>query len=111
MEHEDFDTVAQRNAGGLAGGPLAASDEILQRVHAMNTRPTARAIGSLKPVSITHLDRLEPEAIHILREDVATFKKSSMLYSVGKGSSVMLHLAMKAFYPSNPLFPYLHVDT
>jgi sulfate adenylyltransferase subunit 2 len=59
----------------------------------------------------THLDRLEAEAIHIFREVAATFARPVMLYSVGKDSSVMLHLAMKAFYPAKPPFPFLHVDT
>ena len=60
---------------------------------------------------LTHLQRLEAEAIHIFREVAATFSKPVMLYSVGKDSSVMLHLAMKAFYPAPPPFPFLHVDT
>lgn len=62
-------------------------------------------------MTITHLERLEAEAIHIFREVAATFTKPVMLYSVGKDSSVMLHLAMKAFYPAKPPFPFLHVDT
>ncbi len=62
-------------------------------------------------MSLTHLQRLEAEAIHIFREVAATFSKPVMLYSVGKDSSVMLHLAMKAFYPARPPFPFLHVDT
>ena len=61
--------------------------------------------------SLTHLQRLESEAIHILREVVAEAEKPVMLYSVGKDSAVMLHLAKKAFYPSPPPFPLLHVDT
>ncbi|MEO3998482.1 sulfate adenylyltransferase subunit CysD [Mesorhizobium sp. CAU 1732] len=61
--------------------------------------------------TLTHLDRLEAEAIHIFREVAATFSKPVMLYSVGKDSSVLLHLAMKAFYPAKPPFPFLHVDT
>jgi sulfate adenylyltransferase subunit 2 len=60
---------------------------------------------------LTHLQRLEAESIHILREAVAESERPVMLYSVGKDSSVMLHLAMKAFYPSKPPFPLLHVDT
>ncbi len=58
-----------------------------------------------------HLERLEAESIHIVREVVAESEKPVMLYSVGKDSSVMLHLARKAFYPSAPPFPLLHVDT
>jgi len=63
------------------------------------------------PASLTHLQRLEAEAIHILREVVAEADKPVMLYSVGKDSAVMLHLAVKAFWPSRPPFPLLHVDT
>jgi sulfate adenylyltransferase subunit 2 len=60
---------------------------------------------------LTHLQRLEAESIQIFREAVAESEKPVMLYSVGKDSAVMLHLAMKAFYPSKPPFPLLHVDT
>jgi sulfate adenylyltransferase subunit 2 len=58
-----------------------------------------------------HLERLEAESIHIMREVAAEFTNPVMLYSIGKDSSVMLHLAMKAFYPGKPPFPLLHVDT
>jgi len=61
--------------------------------------------------TLTHLDRLEAESIHILREVAAECEKPVMLYSIGKDSAVMLHLALKAFYPSRPPFPLLHVDT
>ena len=61
--------------------------------------------------ALTHLERLEAEAIHIMREVVAEADKPVMLYSVGKDSAVMLHLARKAFYPAPPPFPLLHVDT
>ena len=61
--------------------------------------------------SLTHLQRLEAESIQIFREAVSESERPVMLYSVGKDSSVMLHLAMKAFYPSKPPFPLLHVDT
>jgi sulfate adenylyltransferase subunit 2 len=61
--------------------------------------------------SLTHLQRLEAEAIHIMREVVAEAERPVMLYSVGKDSAVMLHLARKAFYPAPPPFPLLHVDT
>ncbi|UUP18834.1 sulfate adenylyltransferase subunit CysD [Nitratireductor thuwali] len=63
------------------------------------------------PATLSHLQRLEAEAIHIMREVAATFSKPVMLYSIGKDSSVLLHLAMKAFYPAKPPFPILHVDT
>jgi sulfate adenylyltransferase subunit 2 len=60
---------------------------------------------------LSHLQQLEDESIHIMREVAAQFAKPVMLYSIGKDSSVMLHLAMKAFYPAKPPFPLLHVDT
>ncbi|WP_421721784.1 sulfate adenylyltransferase subunit CysD [Aurantiacibacter suaedae] len=68
-----------------------------------NTRP--------RMTSLTHLERLEAESIHIMREVAAEADKPVMLYSIGKDSAVMLHLAKKAFYPSPPPFPLLHVDT
>lgn len=61
--------------------------------------------------SLNHLQRLEAESIHIMREAVSESERPVMLYSIGKDSSVMLHLARKAFYPSPPPFPLLHVDT
>ncbi len=61
--------------------------------------------------NFTHLKRLESESIHIMREVAAEAENPVMLYSVGKDSAVMLHLAMKAFYPSKPPFPIMHVDT
>ncbi|MQX70398.1 sulfate adenylyltransferase subunit CysD [Sinorhizobium meliloti] len=62
-------------------------------------------------MSLPHLRRLEAEAIHVIREVVATFSNPVALYSIGKDSSVLLHLAMKAFSPAKPPFPFLHVDT
>src|SRR5258708_32224330 len=62
-------------------------------------------------VTLTHLQRLESESIHIMREVVSESKKPVMLYSAGKDSAVMLHLARKAFFPGGPPFPPLHVDT
>ena len=59
----------------------------------------------------TYLDDLEAEAVYIIREVAAVCEKPVMLYSIGKDSSVMLHLAMKAFYPEKPPFPFLHIDT
>ncbi|MBT9471862.1 MAG: sulfate adenylyltransferase subunit CysD [Pseudomonadota bacterium] len=69
---------------------------------------TAPAIA---PETLTHLQRLEAESIHIMREVAAEAERPVMLYSIGKDSAVMLHLAAKAFYPSKPPFPLLHVDT
>jgi sulfate adenylyltransferase subunit 2 len=65
----------------------------------------------LSPRRLTHLQRLQAESIHIMREVVAECERPVMLYSVGKDSAVMLHLARKAFFPSPPPFPLLHVDT
>jgi sulfate adenylyltransferase subunit 2 len=82
------------------------------------SKPTALAVTIDQPAStgtapmkLTHLQRLEAESIHILREVVAEAENPVMLYSVGKDSATMLHLARKAFYPSPPPFPLLHVDT
>ena len=62
-------------------------------------------------VPLTHLQRLEAEAIHIIREVASEFSNPVMLYSIGKDSSVMLHLALKAFAPAKPPFPFLHIDS
>ena len=67
--------------------------------------------GVAPPAALTHLQRLEAESIHIMREVIAECEHPVMLYSIGKDSAVMLHLAMKAFYPTVPPFPLLHVDT
>jgi sulfate adenylyltransferase, small subunit len=77
------------------------------RVLARSTNPE----GALSRQTLTHLQRLEAESIHIMREVVAECERPVMLYSIGKDSAVMLHLAAKAFYPSKPPFPLLHVDT
>jgi sulfate adenylyltransferase subunit 2 len=61
--------------------------------------------------TLTHLQRLEAESIHIMREVVAECERPVMLYSIGKDSAVMMHLAMKAFHPATPPFPFMHVDT
>lgn len=62
-------------------------------------------------IELSHLDKLEAEAIYIIREVAAECEKPVMLYSIGKDSSVMLHLALKAFYPEKPPFPFMHIDT
>jgi sulfate adenylyltransferase subunit 2 len=71
----------------------------------------SREIETLGSRRLSHLQRLEAESIHVMREVAAEFANPVMLYSIGKDSSVMLHLAMKAFYPSKPPFPFLHIDT
>jgi sulfate adenylyltransferase subunit 2 len=78
------------------------------------TRAVRRAttdLGALEKTRLTHLQRLEAESIEIIREVVAVAENPVMLYSIGKDSSVMLRLAIKAFYPAKPPFPFLHVDT
>src|SRR6266852_121160 len=86
----------------------------------MNVMPTvfgparqtlARLAGRDRSQRLSHLDELEAESIHIIRETVAETEKPVLLYSIGKDSSVLLHLALKAFYPGNPPFPLLHIDT
>ena len=72
---------------------------------------SAPELRGTSPATLTHLQRLEAESIHIMREVVANAESPVMLYSVGKDSAVMLHLAKKAFYPAPPPFPLLHVDT
>jgi sulfate adenylyltransferase subunit 2 len=67
--------------------------------------------GLVSAYSFTHLEQLEAESIHIMRDTAAQFENPVMLYSVGKDSSVMAHLAQKAFYPARPPFPLLHIDT
>nr|WP_276321844.1 sulfate adenylyltransferase subunit CysD [Burkholderia stabilis] len=81
--------------------------------HARNAAHVARRRHeeTRRRTMLTHLERLEAESIHIMREVVAESENPVMLYSIGKDSSVMLHLAMKAFYPAKPPFPLLHVDT
>ena len=76
-----------------------------------NRRFTAKNLFSMNEYTLTHLKQLEAESIHIIREVAAEFDRPVMLYSIGKDSAVMLHLAMKAFYPGRPPFPLLHVDT
>ena len=61
--------------------------------------------------NLSHLDALEAEAIYIIREVAAEAEKPVMLYSIGKDSTVMMHLALKAFYPEKPPFPFLHINT
>jgi sulfate adenylyltransferase subunit 2 len=85
----------------LAPAPTAASRPFI----------TPQASTTDDPMNLTHLQRLEAESIHIMREVVAETDNPVMLYSIGKDSAVMLHLARKAFFPSPPPFPLLHVDT
>jgi sulfate adenylyltransferase subunit 2 len=92
--------TAQHNIDALAPAFVPADDA------------TAPADIETRPApSLTHLEQLEAESVHIIREAVAESENPVMLYSIGKDSSVLLHLALKAFYPAKPPFPLLHVDT
>ena len=98
----------------LAADPFpAATPPALATSPAATGRPfiTPQASTTDDPMNLTHLQRLEAESIHIMREVVAETDNPVMLYSIGKDSAVMLHLARKAFFPSPPPFPLLHVDT
>jgi len=100
----DGKTVARLKEGGqLTPRTLEKAIQNLEHLQ----REAAGPLG----LELTHLDRLEAESIHIIREVVAQCENPVMLYSVGKDSSVMLELAIKAFYPAPPPFPLLHVDT
>jgi sulfate adenylyltransferase subunit 2 len=74
-------------------------------------QPAGHSTDAAIAARLTHLERLEAESIHIMREVVAVAENPVMLYSIGKDSSVMLRLALKAFHPAKPPFPFLHIDT
>ncbi len=88
-------------------------DKVRSWISQQSARPQASPRPFQRPAgqTLTHLERLEAESIHIMREVAAECEKPVMLYSIGKDSAVMLHLAIKAFYPSKPPFPLMHVDT
>lgn len=94
----------------VAGKP---TDKLLEKISTIEQKikPSKEGVSSGESMSLTHLQRLEAESIQIMREVVAEAENPVMLYSIGKDSAVMLHIAMKAFYPSLPPFPLLHVDT
>ena len=94
--------------------PDAPAQTAVGRPHAalvVADRKAPNAAPIISADAMSHLDRLEAEAIHVMREVAAEAENPVMLYSVGKDSSVMLHLAAKAFFPSHPPFPLMHVDT
>jgi sulfate adenylyltransferase subunit 2 len=103
---EDLE-AAHGAPGARASGPAPARS-IAARAAGQPAKPP-RNQPSGQP--LTHLDRLEAEAIHIMREVAAEAENPVMLYSIGKDSAVMLHLAIKAFHPAKPPFPVMHVDT
>jgi sulfate adenylyltransferase subunit 2 len=89
-------------ATGQFSEPNTSNDEYM---------PKTKTMAKTQPTKLSHLDRLEAESLYIIREVMAHAENPVMLYSVGKDSAVMLHLARKAFYPSPPPFPLMHVDT
>jgi len=105
-QSELFEVKAQKIRLGIScyqeNTPILIQREPTTPMHMQNDQPSQ---------ALTHLDRLEAESMHIIREVMAHFENPVMLYSIGKDSSVMLHLAKKAFYPSPPPFPLMHVDT
>ena len=108
--------VQERFALNLEGGveQLQGGLMLFQLITSQTSLKTCKCdgrVGSSIMSNLTHLQRLEAESIHIFREVAATAENPVMLYSVGKDSSVMLHLAMKAFYPGKPPFKLMHVDT
>jgi len=96
--------IARLKEGGQC--TVKTLDEAIEKLGTLELELSGEA-----KLRMTHLDRLEAEAIHIMREVAAQCENPVMLYSVGKDSSVMLHLAEKAFFPSRPPFPLMHVDT
>lgn len=103
-------SLSEMKAGQNTELSMSLALHVADLVPLTSDRQIGRQSG-LSVAPLTHLQRLEAEAIHIFREVAANFTKPVMLYSVGKDSSVMLHLARKAFYPAPPPFPFLHVDT
>ncbi|SHM01450.1 sulfate adenylyltransferase subunit CysD [Vreelandella subglaciescola] len=83
----------------------------MTQISALSEATESTAESTVDAARLTHLKQLEAESIHIIREVAAEFANPVMMYSIGKDSSVMLHLARKAFYPGTPPFPLLHVDT
>ena len=91
--------------------PMSSFQITLNKNDLMQTGNFKTNINKTKDTNLSHLERIESEAIHIIRETVAESENPVMLYSIGKDSAVMLHLAKKAFYPASPPFPLMHVDT
>ena len=91
--------------------PMSAYKKALTKENLNQANEYQPSSVEIKNESLTHLEKIEAEAIHIIRETSAEAENPVMLYSVGKDSAVMLHLAKKAFYPASPPFPLMHVDT
>ena len=90
---------------------VETSAPVVENTTETHTKKTQHIFRKTNSMSLTHLQQLEAESIYIMREVIAAAEKPVMLYSIGKDSAVMLHLAQKAFYPAKPPFPLLHVDT
>ena len=91
--------------------PMSSYKKVLTKENLNQVNDYKPSSAEIKNESLTHLEKIEAEAIHIIRETVAEAENPVMLYSIGKDSAVMLHLAKKAFYPASPPFPLMHVDT
>lgn len=91
--------------------PMSAYKKVLTKENLNQTNDYQPSSTEIKNENLTHIEKIEAEAIHIIRETSAEAENPVMLYSVGKDSAVMLHLAKKAFYPAPPPFPLMHVDT
>jgi sulfate adenylyltransferase subunit 2 len=101
-----FDGVPEMDQLAISSSPAAPAAP-----HGAGAAALARPSPAAAPARLGHLERLEAESIHIMREVAAECENPVMLYSIGKDSAVMLHLALKAFHPGRPPFPLLHVDT
>ncbi|MCA9176188.1 MAG: sulfate adenylyltransferase subunit CysD [Planctomycetales bacterium] len=110
-------STAPASTAPVSASPFAQARAVVTGQGALPTHPptfahpTPDREASVSTYNLTHLKQLEAESIHIIREVAAEFKNPVMLYSIGKDSSVMVQLALKAFYPAKPPFPLMHVDT
>src|SRR5713101_2602530 len=106
-----LDNIRLALARGGAGEPAAVGNGAEQVNSSGSNPPMGSGDRTRRPASVTHLKRLEAESIAILREAAAEFRNPVLMYSIGKDSSVLLHLARKAFHPAKLPLPLLHVDT
>ena len=111
-QHPGSAPKIETDATSNTANTVETSTPVVEDTTATHTHTqTQNIFRKTNSMSLTHLQQLEAESIHIMREVVAAAEKPVMLYSIGKDSAVMLHLARKAFYPAKPPFPLLHVDT
>src|SRR5690349_5984642 len=113
METPRLGSVARRGTAAELRGIAAAANRVKLAPFCGFTRPFSAAPDDrpMQEYRLNHLQQLEAESIHIIREVAAEFEKPVMLYSIGKDSSVMLRLAIKAFAPAKMPFPMMHIDT